>query len=254
MKYLSSKPFTGGANSKAYVDRWEEIFGKKDPEPSDPFRYPDHPCCGIRVKESPCILPPEHSGGHYTQSERTDWRARTSNRDDERLDILVDGKLRSYKDPHPCDGDAEVSAAKDRTPFTAIDRQIAMAGLERRLKEAYLDQHALTLDVDEIFLLVLLFRERREPEPEIRHDPFDLFQLEYTSLRFYVDAPDTFVGFFKRLLLPWARSVGTDMPDIKMLAGVPSDQVEPGSVLTPGQFLGLFPDRNRLGEPRPKFQ
>lgn len=34
MKYLSSKPFTGGANSKAYVDRWEETFGKKNADTS----------------------------------------------------------------------------------------------------------------------------------------------------------------------------------------------------------------------------
>jgi hypothetical protein len=33
MRYLSSKPFTGGANSKAFVDRWEETFGRKDASP-----------------------------------------------------------------------------------------------------------------------------------------------------------------------------------------------------------------------------
>jgi hypothetical protein len=33
MKYLSSKPFTGGVNSRAFVDRWEDTFGK--PQPCD---------------------------------------------------------------------------------------------------------------------------------------------------------------------------------------------------------------------------
>lgn len=34
MKYLSSKPFTGGANSKAFVDRWEETFGRQEAAPA----------------------------------------------------------------------------------------------------------------------------------------------------------------------------------------------------------------------------
>ena len=38
MKYLSKSPFTGGANSRAYVHNWEAIFGsgRKGSVPEDP--------------------------------------------------------------------------------------------------------------------------------------------------------------------------------------------------------------------------
>ena len=146
MKYLSSKPFTGGANSRAYVDRWEEIFGKKDPKAADPASRSDPPLCGVRVKER----------GLYRKES-----------DD--LDFLVDRMLESYRDPQPCDGSEDVSAAKDRIPFTAIDRQITMSVLERRLKEAYVDRQSLALTEEEIFSLVLLLKELREPNFMRRH-------------------------------------------------------------------------------------
>ena len=41
MKYLSKSPFTGGANSRAYVTNWEEIFG-----PGRKGSVPEDPDCG----------------------------------------------------------------------------------------------------------------------------------------------------------------------------------------------------------------
>ena len=69
MKYLSSKPFTGGANSKAFVDRWDEAFGRKEAAPAP--------------------------------------------------------------GPVACDGVEDVSAGKDRTSPTALDRDVIMIGLVR---------------------------------------------------------------------------------------------------------------------------
>ena len=167
MKYLSSKPFTGGANSKAFVERWEETFGKKDPGPPAPDRIPDH-ACDIVENGSPCILPTKHVGRHYTEAERTAWRVSSLRRDDDNLDFLVGCKLKSRDYPCPCDGDGEESALKDRTPaFEArhaeIERHGIMAGLELRVKKAYLFHIVLTLTDEEILSLLLMFQDRRKP-------------------------------------------------------------------------------------------
>ena len=191
MKYLSSKPFTGGANSRAYVDRWEETFGK----------------------------------------------------------------------PPACDGDGDVAAEKDRIPFTEIDRQITMDRLERRMRQAHeqmRQDHGLRLPFsltgEEIFSLLLLLEDLREPAPE---QPGILFLLETrmpAPLQVLIGAPDTFEGFFRRLFVPWARDAETAWRDIKMLGRVPAGDLRSGQPLAAGQFLGLFPLVNLAGEPRPRFQ
>jgi hypothetical protein len=164
MKYLSSKPFTGGANSQAFVDRWDEAFGKKDDAPLDPDKL-----CEDVVEGSSCRLPFEHGGKHYTQKEKAEFQANKARREAARLDFLADWELKSRvvlgELPY-CDGDAEVSAAKDRTPFTSIDRHVTMVGLERKLKQSYLDQVELTLSREEIFVLLLMFQDLRNPSPQ----------------------------------------------------------------------------------------
>jgi hypothetical protein len=42
MKYLSSKPFSGGANSKAFVENWDAIFGKGNVKSSGENHDFDH--------------------------------------------------------------------------------------------------------------------------------------------------------------------------------------------------------------------
>lgn len=172
MKYLSNKPFTGGANSQAYVDRWEDTFGKQDPGTPcspEPLLPPSPnrifvPPCGEVENGSPCILPWNHLGKHYTAAERAAFQVNIAKREVERLDFLVSCKLLSSGDPQSCEGDGEVSKAKDRTPFEAvIDRQNTMAVLKRRLKRAYLDRLVLTLTEAEIFSLLLLFEGHEEP-------------------------------------------------------------------------------------------
>ena len=192
MKYLSSKPFTGGANSKAFVDHWAESFGKKG------------------------------SGSIFTSP----W----------------------------CDGNEEVSAAKDRTPFTELDRQVAMAGLERRLKQAYLDRLFLTLTGEEIFSLLLLLQDLKNPAPKA-HD--HLFLLETRSpvpLQMRIDAVSMFEEFFRRLFMQWVRKAESAWRDIEMRGRVPANETQAGQALTVEQFLGLFPLVNLSGKPRPKFQ
>ena len=252
MKYLSSKPFTGGANSQAFVDRWDEAFGKKNPSAPDPDSIPKRPC-GTVENGSPCILRSEHGGGHYTEAEKAAFNASTAKREDENLDFLVRRRLESYGDPQPCDGDEEVSAAKERIPFTEFDRQAAMIGLERRLKKACLDRLVLTLTEDEIFSLLLLLEDLKSPAPKIRDS---LFLLESLSppLRWHVDAPDTFEGFFKRLFVPWVTVAGAALGGINMIGRVPASQVQPGDILSARQFLGLFPSVNSAAQPRPKFE
>ena len=155
MKYLSGRPFTAGANSRAYVERWEETFGRKNPKPTESIDLCDSPWCGIVENGSPCILPSGHDGKHYTAAEK-----------DENLDFLVGLKLESRDWPQPCDGDGDVSSSKDRPPFSRpslakIERQAILEGLERRLKRVYLDRLSLTLTDEEILSLLLLFQNRR---------------------------------------------------------------------------------------------
>lgn len=103
MKYLSSKPFTGGANSKAFVDRWDEAFGRKEAAPAP--------------------------------------------------------------GPVACDGVEEVSAGKDRTSPTALDRDVIMIGLVRRLEQSWLDRDQgscrpnFTLSMDEISSLLITLQD-----------------------------------------------------------------------------------------------
>ena len=165
MKYLSSKPFTGGANSKAFVDRWDEAFGKKNPSTSAPDSIPGKPC-GTVENGSPCILRSGHGGGHYTEAEKMVSLAGVASREDENLDFLVGLKLESRDYPLPCDGDGDVSSSKDRPPFSRpslaqIERQAILAGLERRVKKAYLDRLSLTLTDEEILSLLLLFQVKK---------------------------------------------------------------------------------------------
>ena len=175
MKYLSSKPFTGGANSQAFVDRWDEAFGKKNPMAENPIGLSASPWCGEVEECSPCILPTGHTGKHYTQAEREEFQSRTARREDENLDFLVGHKLQSRGDPQPCDGDGDVSSLKDRPPFSRpslakIERHAILAGLERRVKRAYLDRLSLTLTDEEILSLLLLLQDLKPTAPEI-HDP-----------------------------------------------------------------------------------
>ena len=252
MKYLSSKPFTGGANSKAFVDHWAESFGKKGS--GSIFTSP---WCGAMEKGSPCILPSEHEGKHYTQKDKAEFQAGKSRREDERLDFLVDWDVKARAtlgDPQPCDGNEEVSAAKDRTPFTELDRQVAMSGLERRLKQAYLDRLFLTLTGEEIFSLLLLLQDLKNPAPKT-HD--HLFLLETRSpvpLQMRIDAVSMFEEFFRRLFMPWVRKAESAWRDIEMRGRVPANETQAGQALTVEQFLGLFPLVNLSGKPRPKFQ
>ena len=247
MKYLSSKPFTGGANSQAFVDRWDEAFGKKDSGTSAPDSIPGRPC-GTVENGSPCILRSEHGGGHYTEAEKAAFNASTAKREDENLDFLVRRRLESYGDPQPCDGDEEVSAAKERIPFTEFDRQTAMIGLERRLKKACLDRLVLTLTEDEIFSLLLLFKDLKDPAPRNRNTMFVIEALSPPH-QWHIEAPDTFVGFFRRLFVPWVKEAETPFRGIRM----PDATGDPARSMKPEEFLGLFPWVNRLGKPRPRF-
>ena len=251
MKYLSSRPFTAGANSKAFVDRWDEAFGKKNPSAPDPDSIPKRPC-GTVENGSPCILRSEHGGGHYTEAEKAAFNASTAKREDENLDFLVRRRLESYGDPQPCDGDEEVSAAKERIPFTEFDRQATMIGLERRLKKAYLDQLVLTLTDAEIFSLLLLLKDLKDPATKTR-DPLFVIESLSPPQQWHIDAPATFVGFFRRLFVPWVKEAETPFLGIRMPGTASAAPVRSEHVLTAGQFLGLFPEMNRLGKPRPRF-
>ena len=158
MKYLSGKPFTAGANSRAYVDRWEETFGRKDMSDPDPPALPDR-LCAVMEDGSPCILHLNHMCQHYTSAEKAAYQAAVSRREDERLDFLVNCRLKSFGDPQPCDGDGEISSAKERSFPSDLDRRATMIELVRRLKYACLNRQILTLAEGEIVSLLLLLQD-----------------------------------------------------------------------------------------------
>ena len=171
MKYLSSKPFTAGANSKVFVDRWDETFGKKNPSTSAPDSIPER-LCGTVENGSPCILRSCHEGSHYTEAEKAASQASIARREDERLDFLVGLKLESRDCPRPCDGDDDVASSKDLPPFSKtslakFERQAILAGLERRVKKVYLDRLSLTLTDEEILSLLLLLQDRSKTGPRL---------------------------------------------------------------------------------------
>jgi len=256
MKYLSKKPFSSKAATREYLANFDETFGKKETPASPADSIFDYPC-GTGETGNPCILPVGHVGKHCTQSEKAAFQASTARREDEKLDFLAGGlgtrAALGLGEPQICDTDEAVSAAKGREPLAEIDRQIVMIGLERKLKRSYLARQPLAITMEEIFSLLLLLEDLKSPAPKARDS---LFLLESLSppLRWHVDAPDTFEGFFRRLFVPWVTVAGAALGGIKMIGRVPASQVQPGEVLSARQFLGLFPSVNSAAQPRPKFE
>jgi hypothetical protein len=168
MKYLSKKPFSSKVATPEYLANFDATFGKRNPPPSPPDSLFDHPC-KAREEDSPCILPTGHVGRHYTQAAKAAFETSKDRREDEKLNFLI-GDLRTRAalglgEPQICDTDEAVSSAKNRGPFTEIDRQIVMIGLEQRLKRAYLGRLTLVITMEEIFALLLLLEDLKKPIP-----------------------------------------------------------------------------------------